>query len=168
MPADRPEIQDHAATRALHRRRRRLRREEEVAQVHCHPLVPIGGRDLFDRVAIVIGGVVDEDIDATQLCFDRGDHRLHRVYVAQVYGVEDRGDIGVLEAGDQRLALRHGDVAEGDMRALADEGLDQPFAAATAADEDAFAPKTGINGAHAAASFNRPRLARLVMNATRP
>ena len=84
VPADRSEIQDHAAARALHRRHRRLGREEEVTQIDRHAIIPISGRHVLNAMAVVIGGIVDEDVDAAQLLFDGGDHRLHRIDVAQV------------------------------------------------------------------------------------
>ena len=175
VPADRPEIQDHTTARALHRRNGCLCGKEQMAQIHRHPLVPIGWRDLLDRVAIIIGGIVDQDVDAAQLRFDLRHHRLHGVDVAQVDRVENRREGRIAEARYQRFALGHRNVAKGDMRTLRDKALDQSLAnpAAAAADEHPFARQAGVGCAfHASAfslaAFSRPRSARFIISAVRP
>ena len=62
-PRDRAEVDDRAAARGRHRRRHRLRGEEVVAQVDREVVVPVLGRHVVDRVAVVARGVVDEHAD---------------------------------------------------------------------------------------------------------
>jgi hypothetical protein len=144
-----------------------LRHKELMAQIDRHALVPIGGRHIGHAVTIVIGGIVDDDVDAAQLRLDLRHHRLNGFDVTQIAAVE----MG-LEGGIRAKALCHrrasflSDIAESDMRALRHEGFDETLtdAAGAAADEDALALQAGIKSpvTHASAfTLSRPRWARL-------
>src|SRR5690606_29526103 len=166
VPGDRAEVEYHATARGLHRRHHGLAHEEQVAEVGRDALVPVLGRDVLDRVAVVVGGVVDQHVDPAK----RGDRRLgrdlERREVAQVAGDEARG----AEPGGQRFAGRFVDVEEGDFRALADEGLDQPRAdpGRAAGDDDPLAGKARVSRARHAPAPSRPRRARLAISAPIP
>ncbi len=188
MPADRPEVQDHAAARALHRRHHGLGGEELMAEVHRHALVPIFRRDLLDRVAIVVRGIVDQDVDAAKLLFQIGDHALDRRDVGQVAMPVDRDMLRARgQPAEHRLAGIIGDIDEGDFRALRDKCFDQAFAdtAATTGDDDALVDKAWIMCAGCASGFclqhglslqnivrhdaaSRPRRARLRIRSPMP
>lgn len=75
MPTDRAEIDHRARTRLPQRRHRGLRDEEQMAQVDRHSLVPVSGGDLLRSMAVVIGGVVDEDVEAAK-CADECGYRF--------------------------------------------------------------------------------------------
>ena len=62
-PAGGAEIDDRAAAGVLHHRRDRLHGEELMAQIDRHALVPVVGGDALDRMALVMGSVVDQDRD---------------------------------------------------------------------------------------------------------
>ena len=62
VPADRPQIDDGSPALAAHPSDHRLRAEEHVLQVHAETIVPIFLGDIVDRMAIIIGGVVDEHV----------------------------------------------------------------------------------------------------------
>ena len=129
MPADRPEVDDHAAARRLHRRHHRLGGEELVAEIDVHPLVPIGGRDVGDRVAIVVAGIVDQHVHAAQRFLHVGEHPRDRVEVGQVQPAEQRHmRRACAQPLDQRQRFGLGNVDEGDLRTLPYERLDQPRA----------------------------------------
>jgi len=68
----------------------RLGREELMAQVHGEPIVPVLRRHALDRVALVVGGVVDQYPDRPQAGPDVGDRRPERRDVAQVARNERR------------------------------------------------------------------------------
>src|SRR3546814_11988001 len=67
VPAYRAQIEDRAAARRFHVRHHRPRREELMAQIDRHPIVPIGGRARIEGVAVVVAGVVDEYVAAAEL-----------------------------------------------------------------------------------------------------
>ena len=153
VPADRPEIEDHAGPGPLHRRHGRLRREELVTQVHRHPLVPICRSHLLDRMAIVVRGIVDQHVDAAQRLLDIAHRLLERDDVGEIaMPIERRMDRTGRQPLDQGDALAIDDIDKGDARALRDKGLDQAFAdaAAAAGDQHALADKAGIGCARRA------------------
>jgi hypothetical protein len=56
---DRREIDDRAVPKLAHLRMNRLGCKKMVPQIHVLRVVPIVGGDVGDRVALVIGGVID-------------------------------------------------------------------------------------------------------------
>jgi len=84
MPADRTKVDDGAATRTPHSRNNRLRREELVSQVHRNAVVPIFGGNIVNAVAVVIGSVVDQNVDCALFPFNISNRLPDRVDVAQV------------------------------------------------------------------------------------
>ena len=69
MPADRAEVDDRPLACGAHRRDDGLGGEELVPQVDRDPFVPIGRGNILELVAIIIGGVVDEDVAAAELLY---------------------------------------------------------------------------------------------------
>jgi hypothetical protein len=61
-PCDGTHIDDGAAARCFHAGCDGLSGEKLMAEVHCNPLVPGVGGYVFEFVAVVASGVVDEDL----------------------------------------------------------------------------------------------------------
>ena len=131
----------------MHRGTHRLGGEELVLEVHRHPLVPVFGRHFVDRVAIVVGGVVDQHVAPAEPVDQLGDLGAVIDAVGDVAVDEERRHGRVGEARDERLARLVLHVDEGDRRPLAGESLDDPLAdpAAATADDDALAGQAGID-----------------------
>src|SRR5690606_38745201 len=166
VPGDRAEVEDHPAARSAHRRDHGLAHEEQVAEVGRDPLVPVLGRDVLDRVTVVVGGVVDQHVDAAKRV-DRGLRgAFERGKVAQVAGDETRP----LEPGGECLARGFVDVEEGDFGTLAGESLDQRGADAggAAGADDPLAGKARVPRPRHAPAPSRPRRARLAISAPIP
>src|SRR5471030_655541 len=190
VPRDRTEVQDHAAAGRFHAGCDGLRAEELVAQVDSLVVVPVFGGDVGDLMAVVVGGVVDQDVDGAVLLRDAGEGGRQRIEVGQV---------AVVEGGWYRRAAQIvfelargvvGDVDEEDVGALFGEGVDQgrADAGAAAGDHHALAGQAGVDGvshrlaggrlyrgaAHACSVFlfvllfSRPRWARLWYSARTP
>jgi hypothetical protein len=104
---------------------------------------------LLDRVAIVVRGVVHQDVEAAEILDQPRDPGLGAGHVGQVDMLIDRRLPQAGEAGDQRLRLRIGDIEEGDVAALADKALDHAGADARSAagDQHALALQARIEGA---------------------
>jgi len=116
-----------------------LDRKKLRAQIDGDGFVPIFRRDFFDGVALVIGGVVDQDVDGTEGVEDLLDRGLKSGDVAKVAGKVKRswtalGD-EVVDEPMRRFVLN---VEEGDtgtlMRKMADKGFADTGGAA--GDED--------------------------------
>ena len=130
--------------------RDRFRGEKHVAEIGGEALVPIFGRDGFERVAVVAGGVVDEDGDVADFGVGLVDGGLELRDVADVALEEVRSVVCV--GGNffgEELAWFGGDVEEGDFGVLAGEcfGEGGANAAAAAGDEDGFAGEVGVGAA---------------------
>ena len=104
----------------LHHRLHRLGGEELVPQVHREPLVPVLGRHALERVALVVGGVVDQDRDRAVGVGRGSDRRAQRLDVAQVARQEQRRRQRPRRPAPRRscLAAVAVDVDEGDLAAL--------------------------------------------------
>ena len=72
-----------------------------MAQIHRDAVVPIGGGDVLQFVAVVIAGIVDQHIDGPQLF----EQRRHLIKIAQIQAMKDRRDSGVRQLGDQGCGL---------------------------------------------------------------
>ena len=149
-PDDRTHVDDGTAAETLHLRGDRFGGEKHVAEIGGEALVPIFGRDGFEGVAVVTGGVVDEDGDVADFCVGMVDGGLKGGQVADV-ALEKVGSVAGF-GGDffgEGLAGFNGDIEEGDFRFLARERFREgrADAAATAGDEDGFAGEVGISGA---------------------
>src|SRR6185295_7092175 len=119
----------------------RLRGEELMAKVDGDAVVPVLQRDVSRLVAVVVGGVVDEDCNGARVIAHAPDDRLQRGNVAEVAGDEARREQPGL--ADPRAKRRRGglvDVDERDVRALRAEMLDDasPDPGAAAGDEYAL------------------------------
>src|SRR5450830_131826 len=149
VPGHRADIDDRAAALLLHAGQDRLAGEEHGTLVDGDALVPVFQRDLFRLVALVVGGVVDEDVEVAHLRRQLGDGGLQRRDVGDVAVAVHRGRVaGRLDALDQRQAGLLCDVHEGDDRALLCVCLDNGFtdAGATARDEYALAAQAAELG----------------------
>src|SRR6185437_1271789 len=76
VPRHRAEIDDGAATRGLHAGRHGLRAEEKMPQVHGEAVLPVLGRDFLEAVPVVVGGVVDQNLDRPAVVFAQTAERL--------------------------------------------------------------------------------------------
>lgn len=128
-----------------HRGEHRLRGEEVRPQVDGDALVEIGGRDLLDAVALVVGDVVDQHVDAAHRFGQPRDRRLQRGHVGHVAGLE----VHALQAGRQRGAGARIAVDEADAAALFGEGAHDvgADAAGAAGDDHALAAQAVERGA---------------------
>src|SRR4029078_5027368 len=135
--ADRPEVDDRASAVRAHCGRNRLGAEELVLEVHVEAVVPIILGDVLDGMAVVIGRVVDQHIDPTEL-LDR------------FPGCADIGQIDANESGAHAarkvVGIRAVDVEEGNLRSLLGEPLDDacPDARPTARYEHLLAAKAWV------------------------
>ena len=83
-PGDRREIDDRAEAQLAHLRMHGLGCEKVMPQIHVLRMVPIVGGDVGDRVALVVGGVVDQDRDRAELRAGFRDRSLQRRDVGHV------------------------------------------------------------------------------------
>src|SRR3546814_14079428 len=119
-----------------------------MAQIDRHPIVPIGGRDRIEGVAVVVAGVVDEYVAAAELCDQIVEAGGIGAQVGDVARRETRRDGRIGAPRDESLARRGLDVAESDRGALPCEAPDDPLASpgAAAAADTALAPTAGVAG----------------------
>ena len=138
-PGGRGEIDDRAVAELLHVRVHRLRGEELVPQIDVHRAVPVLRRHLVDRLAVIVGGVVDQHGDRPERGPHARDRRPQRLDVGEVAADEERRMRGAPKGSPTSASRRFAvDVDEGDLRALAGEGLDdrRADAGSAAGDED--------------------------------
>ena len=88
-------------------------------------LVPIIGRHLVPGMALIVGGIVDEDGDGAEGFRCRSDRILQRLDVGDVALAEPHI---ALEPRRELLARILGDIDKGDLRALLGKFLDDRFA----------------------------------------
>jgi hypothetical protein len=138
----RPSIAAFAVWYALpHGRDHRLRAEELVLQVHVETVVPIGFVDLFECMAIVIGGIVDEDIERSAFLYLPCDRALDRRNFCEIDMEVAKAVVACVgEPLDERVGRFVAYVEEGHVRPLAHESLDNSGADAGAAASHEHAP----------------------------
>ncbi len=144
MPGDRAEIDDRAAAAFLHAGRGLLGAKQHVAKIDRDALVPIGRRDFGELVAVVIAGVVHQDVDRADLLEEAGDGGE----VLQVAALEHRRMLAIGERPDKRRALVFEDVEEDDLGALSRERRHdaRTDAGPASGHDDALALKAWIDG----------------------
>ena len=138
-PGDGTHVDDGAAAGGAHGGDDGLDGEEEGAEVGGDGAVPGLGGDFFDGVALVVGGVVDEDVDGGVGGEDLIDGGLEGGEVGEVaVDVLRSGAAFGGEGGDEGVGGGVLDVEEGDAGALAGEVGDEGRADAgcAAGDED--------------------------------
>ena len=125
-----------------------------MAQIHVLGVVPIVGGDVGDGVALVVGGVIDQDRDRAELLARFRDCGLQRHDVGHVAVKKKRRPALALHRRRHRFALRALHVDESDARVIAREGAHDVGADAgrAAADEHIAPGKTGIDGEGQAAT----------------
>jgi hypothetical protein len=125
-----------------------LRSEEHVAQVNGDAIVPVGMGDGIESVAVVAGGIVDEDRDVAHLGAYRFNCGLQRRDIADV-ALDKHGRIAGFfsNALDQCLTGVLRDVDEGHAGTLLAELLrkGRADAASAASDENGFASEVGVD-----------------------
>src|SRR5690606_21185386 len=104
MPAVGAEVDDGAAAGGDHGRSDGLDREEHVAQVGGDALVPVGGVDVLPAVAVVAGGVVDEDAGRALGVGEGGEGALDVADFAEVAALEADGGPRRAELGEEGRA----------------------------------------------------------------
>jgi hypothetical protein len=62
----------------------RLDKKKLMAEVHCHPLVPVLWRDILKLMAVVIRCIVDQDTNTSNLLFDLRNHGSQRCNVPHI------------------------------------------------------------------------------------
>ena len=85
-PDDRTHVDDGAAAETLHLRRDRVGGEKHVAEIDGDAIVPVGRSYGVERMAVVAGGVVDEDGDIAEDGVSFFDGESQGVDVADVAG----------------------------------------------------------------------------------
>ena len=161
MPGDRAEIDDGATTALLHARHDRLRAEQQVTQIDGHTLIPVSGGDVAELMAIIVGGVIHQHIDRSDL-FER---LRYRIQIGKIAAPEHRR----VQVIAKRLTQCNGGfllhIQKSYLRALTHKGGDNACAnaRATAGDNHTLVFQTGIDGVShdSPAGANRPRCARL-------
>ena len=110
---------------SLHMRAHGLRGEELVAQVDVLRPVPVFRRDVVDRVALVIGGVVDEHGDRAEFARATSRSRPAARRCREIACEEQRRVARARESAATSAApASRLDVDEGDAGAVARERLD--------------------------------------------
>jgi hypothetical protein len=94
-------VDDGALACGLHAGDDGLRGEELVGEVQGHTLVPVFGGDVFDAVAVVAGGVVDEDVWCAEGGDDVGEGGLEGGDVGEVAAAVEGWVGGVAEGFDE-------------------------------------------------------------------
>jgi hypothetical protein len=97
-------------------------------------------------MAVVVGGVVDQDVHRAPVGAQAGHRGLRAVDIGEVLMDEPHGVPSALEAGEQRLRGLGLHVDEGHPRSLRGERRDDELAdaAAAAGDEDPFVAQRRI------------------------
>jgi hypothetical protein len=139
--------------------------EELVLEVHGDPVVPVFGCDRIERVAVVAGGIVDQDRDVAVGPRGLGDGFPEGCDVAEIGLEEERGGMARGLGGGHGLQARFPvEIDEGDLALLLGEGQDGGGADAGAAtgDQDgaAFEARIGRELRHGACLI-RLRMGRL-------
>ncbi len=117
-PGDGAHVDDGAPAGGVHEGCDGLGGEELVAEVDGHALVPVGGGDVGEAVAVVVGSVVDEDAGWSEGLVDLGDGGLEGGDVGEV-AAEEEG-LGVV-GGVGGWRRFEGEVEDGDASALEGE-----------------------------------------------
>ena len=120
--------------------------EKVMPQIHILRVVPVVRGHVGDRVALVIGGVIDQYRDRTEFRARFRDRRLERRDVGDVAAEKERRLAHLRQPRRQRLALVALEVDKRDARMIAgksayDVGAD---AGRAAADEHRTRLKAGI------------------------
>ena len=138
-----------------HLRMNGLGGKKVMPQIHVLGVVPIVGGDVGDRVALVIGGIVDQDRDRAELRPGFRDRGLQRRDVGHVAVQKKRRPALALHRRRHRFAFCALHVDESDARMIAREGAHEVGADAgrAAADEHIAPGKTGIDGEGQAATW---------------
>ena len=105
VPADRAEVDDHAAALAAHARNHRLRAEELVLEVHVETIVPIVLGDLVEIVAVVIGGIVDKHVERPISLDQPVDALLRRRHIGQIEPFEARDSVRLASSSDSPFRM---------------------------------------------------------------
>ena len=95
-----------------------LRREELMIEIEGESATPVIRLHLGHVVPVVLAGIVDENVHAALIAFDRGQHRAERRNVGDIAGVKS----GAGFARQCKPCFRR-DVDEGHPRALRHESL---------------------------------------------
>ena len=96
-----------------------------MLEVHGHPAVPVVLGNLQRRMPLVVGCVVDQEVDRTERLADRLDGRFQRRDVGQVAGDEKRP---LPQLGVQFRAAICVDIEEADKGSLSVERANDSFA----------------------------------------
>src|ERR1051326_1828218 len=100
-PRDRGDVDDAALTLRLHDRRRRLDEAHRPGEIDVEDLVPDLHRqavEVGERDRLVIGGIVDEDVEAAEALHDVADDALGRRTVGDV--ALKRGGVDLVARGE--------------------------------------------------------------------
>ncbi len=147
-PGGRGEIDDRPAAKFAHGAARDLGGEELVLEVERHRAVPILFAHFVRRLALVVGGVVDEHGDRPHALANLLHRRFERGDVGEVALKKQRRRVGGADLGDEVLGRFDGDVDKSHIGLLLGEGLDHRGADARAAagDEDDLVDERGVAG----------------------
>ena len=150
----RGDVDDPAPAPRRHARDHRAHGVEGGREVDGQDLVPLGGREALDRRHVLDAGIVDQDVDRTQLAHGLGDHGRDLLGPAHVRAAVRHGDAELLlqpvaQAGDGRgvaEAVEHEVGAGGGQR----PGDAQADAAGRAGDDGTLAGERASGGGGAA------------------
>ena len=136
------------ASQFAHRAARDLGGEELVLEIERHRAVPILFADFVRRLAMVVGGVVDEHGDRPHALANLLHRRFERGDVGEVALKKERRKVRGADLGDEVLGRFDGDVDKGDIGLLLGEGFDHRRADArpAAGDEDDLVDERGVAG----------------------
>jgi hypothetical protein len=146
-PGNGAEVDDGAATVTLHARHNGLTGKEHGPLIDRDTAVPLALRHVFKIVAMVVGGVVDEDIKVAQARAQFLHGRLQGCDVGDVAVAKQRCRVtGCRDALAQRNAGIALNVDESNVRPLFSKSADDRLAnaASAARDKNPPSPKGGV------------------------
>ncbi|CAM2151396.1 putative 200 kDa antigen p200 [Paraburkholderia tropica] len=147
MPGNRAEIDDRACALLAHAVDDGLCTKELMAQIHGEPIVPVSRADVADVMTVVVGRVVDENLDVTSSLSDGFETALQGVDITQIAAMVDGLVLRLPARLDERERRFVGYVQKMHARALCAERLHHGGAntGAAARDHDHLVVQARIN-----------------------
>jgi hypothetical protein len=106
---DRTVGDDAAGAPFAHPEHGRLRTQERAGEVGIDNLVPAFQRGVEDILAVHDAGVVHQDVDAAELAVERGEHRFHLFFAADVGLKKETLRAGGAQPGQRTFAVGSAD-----------------------------------------------------------
>ena len=115
-----------------------------MSQVDVDAIVPVFRRDRLQRMAIIVAGIVDQDVNGA----DCGECVCNRRQVSEIATMVARQDFSVVQRADEGVCIRISNIEEQHLGALSHKAAHEARSNAgrAARDDDALSPQAGIVG----------------------